>query len=69
MKYINLRPRQLVELRTRKPVAYLGLGILEWHGLHHPLGLVGVKANAVLEFIADALGGIVMPPLFWGKTR
>ncbi len=69
MKYINLRPKQLVEMRTMKPVAYLGLGILEWHGLHNPLGLDGVKANAVLEFIADELGGIVMPPLFWGDNR
>lgn len=69
MQYINLRPRQLVEQRTRKPVAYLGLGILEWHGLHNPLGLDGVKANAILEYIADKLGGVVVPPLFWGDNR
>jgi len=29
MKYINLRPKQLVEMRTMKPVAYLGMGMLE----------------------------------------
>lgn len=51
-------------MRTKKPVAYLGLGVLEWRGLHNPLGLDGIKANAVLEYIADELGGIVMPPLF-----
>jgi creatinine amidohydrolase len=69
MNYINLRPKQLVEMRSKKPVAYIGLGILEWHGLHNPLGLDGIKANAILEYIAEELGGIVMPPLFWGDNR
>jgi creatinine amidohydrolase len=68
-RYEELRPRRLVELRTAKPVAYLALGILEWHGLHNPLGLDGVKANAVLEYIAGKIGGVVMPPLFWGDDR
>ena len=69
MNYITLRPKQLVEMRTKKPVAYIGLGVLEWHGLHNPLGLDGIKANAILEYIAKELGGVVMPPLFWGDNR
>ncbi len=69
MRYAELRPRRLVELREAHPVAWLALGILEWHGLHNPLGLDGVKANAVLEYIAERLGGVVMPPLFWGDDR
>jgi creatinine amidohydrolase len=68
-RYEELRPRKLVELRSARPVAWLALGILEWHGLHNPLGLDGVKANAVLEYIAGRIGGIVMPPLFWGDDR
>lgn len=41
--YRYLRPKQMVERRDAMPVAYMGLGILEWHGLHNPLGLDGVK--------------------------
>ena len=62
VNYINLRPQQLVEMRRKKPVAYIGLGILEWHGLHNPVGLDGIKAHAVLEYIAQEVGGIVMSP-------
>ncbi len=69
VRYDELRPRHLVARRTERPVAYIGLGILEWHGLHNPLGLDGVKANAVLEYVAARLGGVVMPPLFWGDDR
>jgi creatinine amidohydrolase len=69
VEYHRLRPRSLVARRQAMPVAYLGLGILEWHGLHNPLGLDGVKANGIAVHLATALGGVVMPPLFWGDNR
>lgn len=68
-EYHRLRPRELRERREQMPVAYLGLGILEWHGLHNPLGLDGVKANAIALHLAEQLGGVVLPPLFWGDNR
>lgn len=43
IEYHKLRPEQLVKRRTEMPVAYIGLGILEWHGLHNPLGLEELK--------------------------
>ena len=69
VEYHKLRPHQLVRRRTECPVAYLPLGILEWHGLHNPLGLDGEKANAVMCYLAERQGGLVMPPLFWGDHR
>lgn len=69
VEYHRLRPAELVARRKERPVAYLGLGILEWHGLHNPLGLDGVKANGVALHLAKNLGGVVMPPLFWGDNR
>jgi creatinine amidohydrolase len=69
VEYHKLRPRELVKRRQDMPVAYLALGILEWHGLHNPLGLDGVKAHVVLEHLANKVGGVVMPPLFWGDHR
>lgn len=67
--YHELRPRDLRRRRERCPVAYLGMGILEWHGLHNPLGLDGVKADALAAHLARVLGGVVMPPLYWGDHR
>ena len=69
VEYHRLRPKDMVKRRTQKPVAYLGLGILEWHGLHNPLGLDGWKANGIALHLAERLGGVVMPPLYWGDDR
>ncbi len=69
MEYINLRPKELVKERTKNPVAYLPLGILEWHGVHNPLGLDGIKPTEIMKYISEKLGGIVMPTLYWGDNR
>ena len=69
VEYHRLRPKELVARREDLPLAYLGLGILEWHGLHNPLGLDGVKADGVAKYLANSIGGVVMPPLFWGDNR
>lgn len=69
VEYQYLRPRAMTERRDAVPVAYMGLGILEWHGLHNPLGLDGVKANGIACHLARELGGIVMPTQYWGDYR
>lgn len=69
VRYQELRPQELAARRNELPLAYLPLGILEWHGLHNPLGLDGVKAEAVCERLAQKLGGVAMPALFWGDHR
>lgn len=62
-------PREIARAKAQLPVAYVGMGILEWHGLHNVCGLDGVKADGVARYLADHLGGVVMPPLFWGDHR
>jgi len=62
-------PREIKEAKEKMPVAYLGLGILEWHGEHNVAGLDGVKANGMAMHFARKFGGVVMPPLFWGDHR
>ena len=69
LEFHRMRPKDMVKRRAQKPVAYLGLGILEWHGLHNPLGLDGWKANGIALHLAEQLGGVVMPPLYWGDNR
>jgi len=69
VEYHKLRPRQVVERREACPVAYLGLGTLEWHGFHNPLGVDGLKAHGVACYLARRIGGVAMPPLYWGDDR
>ncbi|MCE5326767.1 MAG: creatininase family protein [Planctomycetaceae bacterium] len=69
MEYHMTRPRELAAQRRTLPVAYLGLGILEWHGKQNPLGLDGVKAHAVGKYMSEKVGGVAVPPLFWGDHR
>jgi creatinine amidohydrolase len=62
-------PAEILRAKRENPTAYIGLGILEWHGLHNVAGLDGIKANALAEHFAVTFGGVVMPPLFWGDNR
>jgi creatinine amidohydrolase len=69
VRYAYLRPAQVVERRKALPLAWLPLGVLEWHGPQNPLGLDALKAEAILCHAARLLGGLVMPALFWGDHR
>lgn len=62
-------PREIKAEKERMPVAYVGLGILEWHGEHNVAGLDGVKADGIARHFARRFGGVVMPPQFWGDDR
>jgi creatinine amidohydrolase len=50
-------------------VAYLPIGTIEWHGHHAPVGLDTVKAHALAIRCAQAGGGLVFPPLYYGESR
>lgn len=65
----EMRPDQIRAAREACPVAYLPMGVLEWHGLHNPLGLDAVKATAMAERFARSIGGLVMPTMWWGDHR
>ncbi|MDB6128657.1 MAG: crnA, partial [Verrucomicrobia bacterium] len=67
--YANLRPRALVRRRLACPVAYVPIGILEWHGFHNPIGLDAIKAERACAYLAERLGGLVMPTLYWADNR
>src|ERR1041384_3443767 len=69
VRYELMRPRQIVAAREKCPVAYLPIGTLEWHGLHNPVGLDAIKAQALAVRCAQAGGGVVFPPLFYGESR
>jgi creatinine amidohydrolase len=67
--YERLRPSQIVSRRETRPVAYLPVGTIEWHGEHNPVGLDTLKIHALLSRCAEEIGGLVFPPLYYGENR
>ena len=67
--YELLRPSQVVERRRTCPLAYLPLGVIEWHGLQNPLGLDGLKVHELCVRAAAKGGGLVFPVPWYGEHR
>jgi creatinine amidohydrolase len=67
--YTELRPHQFRQRLQQRPVAYLPLGTLEWHGEHLPLGSDGIISEGLMCACARRFGGIVMPPIHLGPDR
>jgi len=59
-------PQEISAAVAARPVVYLPLGTIEWHGEHLPVGLDALTAHGVCMAAAQADGGIVYPPLFYG---
>ena len=64
--YERLRPDQIEAIRARAPIAYLPWGALEWHSVHAPVGLDGMQALGQCRALAEATGGVVLPPVYVG---
>jgi len=69
VQYEEMKPHEIVAARNEKPVAYLAIGGVEWHGEHNPVGLDTVKGHELCIRAAQKGGGMAMPALFWGESR
>lgn len=69
MRYSDLLPWEFRERLAARPVAYLPLGTLEWHGEHLPLGSDVIQSEGLMLECAKRFGGIVMPPIHLGPDR
>jgi len=69
VKFELLRPEEIREEKQRRPIVYLPLGPLEWHGPHLPLGTDPLNAQSIAVRLAEKNGGVVLPTLFWGTER
>ncbi len=69
VRYEEMKPHEIRAARGEKPVAYLPIGGVEWHGEHNPVGLDTVKAHELCIRAAQKGGGLAMPALFWGESR
>lgn len=67
--YAELLPHEFRKRLQDKPVAYLPLGTLEWHGPHLPLGSDAIQSEGLMVACARQLGGIVMPPIYLGPDQ
>ncbi len=60
-----MRPAQLEAAGRKFPVVYVPFGLIEWHGLHLPLGNDAIKAHGILVKCAEKFGGAVYPPVYF----
>ena len=67
--YEQLLPHEFEQRLTDRPVGYLPLGTLEWHGVQNALGADFLQARGLFRRAAQRFGGIVLPPLWLGPDR
>jgi len=67
--YSRLRPQQFRERLQEKPLAYIPLGTVEWHGEHLPLGADALQAEGLMFECARRFGGIVYPAIHLAPDR
>lgn len=69
VRYSELLPAEFRVRLAERPIAYLPLGTLEWHGEHLPLGSDAIQSEELMVVCAQRFGGIVMPPIHLGPDR
>jgi len=69
VRFDELLPYEFRKRLAQRPIAYLPLGTLEWHGEHLPLGSDAIQSEGLMVECARRLGGIVMPPIHLGPDR
>lgn len=67
--YFELLPHEFRTRLAQRPVGYLPLGTLEWHGEQNALGSDALISQGLFERAARELGGIVLPPIFLGPDN
>ena len=65
----QLLPHEFEERLTKRPVGYLPIGTLEWHGVQNALGSDFIQARGLFARAAQRFGGIVFPPIWLGPDR
>jgi creatinine amidohydrolase len=69
VRYLELLPHELRARLAERPIGYLPMGTLEWHGEHSALGADALISEGLFVRAARRFGGVVFPPLFVGPSR
>lgn len=64
-----MRPEEVKAAMEKSAIAYLPLGLLEWHGPHLPMGVDAINAENVSLQAAEISGGVVFPVVYFGTER
>ncbi len=67
-KYEELSASEFAEALNERPLVYVPIGSLEFHGRHLPMGMDTIHAYAFCLAVARRTGGVVLPPTFWGSA-
>ena len=67
--YEELLPHEFLARLNQRPVGYLPLGTLEWHGEQGALGADSLQSRELFRRAARKFGGIVLPPIWLGPDR
>ena len=67
--YEELLPHEFKARLAQRPVGYLPVGTLEWHGPQNALGADFLQSRALFRRAARRCGGIVLPPIWLGPDR
>ena len=65
-RYEELLPDELETILASRPIAFLPLGTLEYHGPHLAVGNDALKAEAICQRVCARTGGVLVPTLYWG---
>lgn len=69
VRYSDLLPHEFRTRLAARPLAYLPLGTLEWHGEQMALGSDAIQSEGLMIEAAKRFGGIVVPPVHLGPDR
>jgi creatinine amidohydrolase len=61
----EMLPGELDRQLAQTPLVVLPFGTIEWHSYHLPVGLDGIKADAICEAVAARTGGLLAPSTWW----
>ena len=65
IKIEEMKPKELEKIVNQTPIAYVPLGLIEWHSHHLPVGLDGIKIYELCLRMAAKSGGVVFPCTYW----
>jgi creatinine amidohydrolase len=65
----EFRPEELRSRVAENSLVLVPIGTIEWHGGHLPLGTDALLSQAVCDELAQRLGCVVAPPVWYGVCR
>jgi creatinine amidohydrolase/Fe(II)-dependent formamide hydrolase-like protein len=59
-------PKEVEQIKSECKPVFLPVGTMEYHSHHCPFGCDTLTALGVAERVADIVGGMVLPPVWYG---